>query len=63
VNATDLLQGNPAGSNPQGSDIIVFSAIDNSNGKPYDATYTEFLRGLTQVGNATTQGLYGNNTN
>ena len=63
-NALDLLQSNPAGDNQPFSDNIVFRAQDNSNGHSYNTTvpYTEWRRGLTQVGNLTAQGLYGNNT-
>ena len=47
------------------SDIIVFRAEDNSNGQIYNSTipYTEYRRGLTQIGATTAQGIYGNNTN
>jgi hypothetical protein len=65
-NAPDLLQNNPLGdNNPPTSDNIVFRAQDNSNGNSYNTTvpYTEWRRGLTQVGSTTATGLYGNNTN
>ena len=41
-----------------------FQAIDNSDGISYNTTipYTEWHRGLTQVGNSTATGFYGNNT-
>jgi hypothetical protein len=64
-NAPDLLQSNPLGDNQPLFDNIVFRAQDNSNGRSYNTAipYTEWRRGLTQVGNFTTQGLLGNNTN
>jgi hypothetical protein len=64
-NAPDLLKSNPAGDNQPFYDNIVFRAQDNSNGRAYNTTipYTEYRRGLTQIGNATAQGLFGNNTN
>jgi hypothetical protein len=65
-NAPDLLQNNPPGdNNPPTSDNIVFQAQDNSNGNSYNTTipYTEWRRGLTQLGSITATGLYGNNTN
>ncbi len=60
------MQTNPAGDNPQSFDSIVFSAADNSNGRSYNTSTVplqQYRRGLTQVGNSTAQGLYGNNTN
>ncbi len=64
LNAPDLLQNNLAGDNPAQSESIVFRAVDNSNGRSYNSTvpYTEYRRGLTQVGSTTAQGIYGNNT-
>jgi hypothetical protein len=65
TNAPDLLRNNTAGDNQPLSDSIVFRAQDNSNGHAYNTTvpYTEWRRGIAQVGNSTAQGLYGNNTN
>ena len=65
VSAPDLMQTNPPGDNPQSFDGIVFCVTDNSNGRSYNAStsYNEYRRGLTQVGNLTAQGLFGNNTN
>ena len=63
LNAPDLLQNNPAGDNEPLSDAIFFRAQD-SNGSSFDTAvpYTEYRRGLTQVGNAGATGMYGNNT-
>ena len=63
--APDLLQENIPGDGEPLSDIIVFRAEDNSNGQIYNSTipYTEYRRGLTQIGATTAQGIYGNNTN
>jgi hypothetical protein len=63
--APDLLQNNLAGDNPPASDNIVFQAVDNSNGHSYTTAvpYTEWRRGLTQIGNETAAGVYGNSTN
>jgi len=62
--APDLLQNNTAGDNQSLSDNIVFRAQDNTNGHSYNTTipYTEWRRGLTQLGNNVATGLYGNNT-
>ncbi len=64
LNATDLLQNNTAGDSQPQFDKIFFSVIDNGNGHSYNTTvpYTEWRRGLAQVGNLTASGLYGNNT-
>ena len=64
-NAPDLLQNNTAGDNQPRFDNIVFRAQDNSTGHSYNTTipYTEWRRGLTQVGNAAATRLYGNSTN
>ena len=64
-NAPDLQKNNPAGDNQPFFDNIVFQARDNSNGRSYHTTvpYAEWRRGLIQIGDATPQGLYGNNTN
>jgi hypothetical protein len=63
TNAPDLLQNNPAGDNQPLFDKIVFRAQTN-DGNSYNTTssYTEWRRGLTQIGNLTATGLFGNNT-
>jgi hypothetical protein len=64
-NAPDLLQSNPAGDNQPSSDNIFFRAQDKGNGRSYNTIvpYTEWRRGILQLGDATANGLYGNNTN
>jgi len=64
THAPDLLQNNPVGDNSPLSNSVVFRAQDNSNVISYNTTvpYTEWRRGLTQVGNSIATGLYGNNT-
>ena len=64
LTAPDLLQNALAGDNQPSSNNIVFRAQDNSNGKSYDTTipYSEWRRGLTQLGNQSATGIYGNNT-
>ncbi len=64
THAPDFLQNNPAGDNSPLFNNIVFRAQDNSNGLSYNTTvpYTEWRRGLTQIGNSIASGLYGNNT-
>jgi hypothetical protein len=63
--APDLLQNNIPGDGEPLSDIILFKAVDNSNGQVYNSTipYTEYRRGLTHISTMTAQGIYGNNTN
>ena len=63
-NAPDL-QNYPTGDNQSLFDNIVFRAQDNSNSHSYNSTtpYTQWRRGLTQIGNTAAAGLYGNNTN
>jgi hypothetical protein len=65
LNAPDLLQNNLAGDNQPQFDNIIFRVTDNSNGRSYNTTvpYAEWRRGLTQAGNVTAQGLFGNSTN
>jgi hypothetical protein len=65
MNAPDLLQNNLAGDHQPLFDNLVFRAQDNSNIQSFNSTtpYTQWRRGLAQVGNLTAQGLYGNNTN
>jgi hypothetical protein len=64
THAPDLMQNTPAGDNSPLFSSVVFRAQDNSNGISYNTTvpYTEWRRGLTQVGNSIATGLYGNNT-
>ena len=64
-NAPDLRQSNPAGDNQPSSDNIFFRAQDNGNGRSYNTIvpYTEWRRGILQLGDVTANGLYGNNTN
>ena len=64
THAPDLLQNSPSGDNAPLFGSIVFRAQDNSNGISYNTTtpYTEWRRGLTQVGTSTATGVYGNNT-
>ncbi len=64
LNAPDLTLNNAPGDNSGLFDRIVFRAQDNNNSKAYNSTlpYVEMRRGLSQVGNATAQGIYGNNT-
>jgi len=60
----DLIQSNPAGDNAPEFDEIIFKAQDNTSGYICNSTntYTQWRRGLTQVGNAHAEGLYGNST-
>ena len=58
--APDLQQSNPAGDNTPQSDILVFRVQDGNS--TYTAAYTEYRRGLSQVGTQTASGLFGNNT-
>ena len=62
-NAPDLLQNNTAGDSQPQFDKIIFKVVDNNN-RSYNTTvpYTEWRRGLTQIGNITATGLFGNNT-
>ncbi len=59
----DLNQSNPSGNNPQSYDNIIFRAVDD-NGIAYYTTvpFSEYRRGLNQVGNLSATGIYGNNT-
>lgn len=65
LNAPDTLQVNSAGDNQPQFDNIIFRVIDNYNGRAYNTAvpYMEWRRGLSQVGNITSLGLFGNNTN
>lgn len=62
--APDLQLTNPAGDNTPLNDQILFRVHDNSSGNSYNTTspYTEYRRGLTQVGTQTASGIFGNNT-
>ncbi len=60
VSAPDLQQNNPAGDNTPQSDILIFMVQDGNS--TYTASYTEYRRGLSQVGTQTSSGLFGNNT-
>ncbi len=64
LNAPDLMQNNPAGDNQPSFNNIAFRIQDNTNNRSYNASipYTEWRRGLTQVGNQSAIGIYGNNT-
>jgi hypothetical protein len=63
-NAPDLFQNNPEGDNQPKFDSILFRVVDDHN-RSYTPTvpYTEWRRGLAQLGISTASGLYGNNTN
>jgi C1A family cysteine protease len=63
-NAPDLNIGNPAGDHPQTVDNILFAAIDNGNGYKFNSetAFAEYRKGLTVVGDATAESLFGNNT-
>ncbi len=63
LTAPDLMQNNPAGDNPAAYDNIVFRAQDNSKACNSTTPYTEYRRGISQIGAATATGLFGNNTN
>lgn len=58
----DLMQNNPAGDSSPLSDSIIFRVTDNGSGNVYNATFTEYRRGLTQAGFSGAQGVFGNNT-
>jgi hypothetical protein len=63
-NAPDLFQNNTEGDNQPKFDNIIFRVVDDHN-RSYITTvpYTEWRRGIAQVGTSTAVGLYGNNTN
>lgn len=65
VTAPDLLQNNTIDDNQPLFDSIVFRAHDGGTGMSYNSitSYSEWRRGLTQIGNNTATGLYGNGTN
>ena len=65
LKAPDLALNNGAGDSLAQYDNIIFKAQDNNNSKAYNSTlpYMELRRGLSQIGNASAQGIYGNNTN
>ena len=58
LNAPDLLQNNPAGNNQPSFNNIVFRIQDNTDNRSYNTSipYTEWLRGLTQIGNQSARG-------
>lgn len=58
--APDLKQVNSAGDNPAGPDTIVFRVEDGSSS--INASYIEYRRGLSQIGNQTASGLFGSGT-
>lgn len=62
--APDLLQNNQAGDKKPQFNNIIFRAQDNSNGKTYNTSipYTEWRKGIIQIGNIIPSGIYGNNT-
>jgi hypothetical protein len=63
-NAPDLFQNNSEGDNQPKFDNIIFRVVDDNN-HSYTTTvpYTEWRRGIAQIGTSTAVGLYGNNTN
>ncbi len=65
LTAPDLIQNNQVGDNQPSINNIFFKITDNHNGNSYNSTdpYMEWRRGLTQIGNQTATGLYGNCTN
>jgi hypothetical protein len=65
LTAPDLFQNNAAGDHSVLQDSIVFRVQDNIDNHAYNTTipYTEYRRGLTQIGTAIALGVYGNNTN
>ncbi len=64
THAPDLRGNNLSGDNPPASDSIVFRVHDSGSDNTYNSTvpFSEFRRGLTQVGNQSPLGLFGNNT-
>jgi hypothetical protein len=64
LNAPDLGIANAAGDNPQAFDNIIFAALDNSLCQSFNSvnSFTEYRKGLTQIGNNVAAGLFGNNT-
>jgi hypothetical protein len=64
LNAPDLGIANIAGDNPQAFDSIVFAAHDNGINQTFTSinAFTEYRRGLTQIGTNIASGLFGNNT-
>jgi C1A family cysteine protease len=63
--APDIAQNIRVGDNPATYCNLIFQARDNNNGYICNASmpFMEVQRGLTQVGIAVANGLYGNNTN
>ena len=64
LNAPDLVQNNIEGDKFALYDNIIFRAQDNNNSRSYNSTvpYMEMRRGISQIGYAAAQGIYGNNT-
>ena len=64
LTAPELAQNNVEGDSSALFDNIIFSAQDNNTSRSYNSTtpYMEMRRGLSQIGNATAQGIFGNNT-
>jgi hypothetical protein len=62
--APDLMQNNTAGDTQPKFENIFFKVVDNNN-RSFITTesYTEWRRGISQIGNLTATGLYGNGTN
>jgi hypothetical protein len=60
----DLLKNNPPVDHTPLSDVIVFRAQDNVDGYTCNAStpYTQWRRGLTQLGSVNAAGVFGNNT-
>lgn len=63
--APDVAQNTLAGDNPAIYCNLIFQARDNSNGLSCNTSvpFLEGQRGLSQIGSAVANGLYGNNTN
>jgi len=64
IAAPDLKKAGAAGANALANGAIVFSAQVNATGTLYNATYTEYFRGLLQVKTSFpgSGNVYGNNT-
>ncbi len=62
--APDLMQNNIAGDSQPKFEDIIFRVVDNYNRSVITSEpYTEWRRGIVQIGNLTATGLYGNSTN
>jgi PKD repeat protein len=64
LSAPDLGLGNTAGDHSQSSDAIRFAATDNSSNQTFTSTntFSEYRKGLTQVGSVIASGMFGNNS-